>query len=349
MSGSYQSPERHGGGPDVDDEIEAAVAELYLSGGALPDQRRVEFMRQQFREVYGTSGEGFPFANATAAREETSYNRKWREGMRIRLYRTKLDRAAGFALGTATVVVATGVMFNVVKINTKQLLAGTMGLIGVLMGAGVFESGRLGYLAQLNWNHIDDLGASLPAFIVRGHHEVHQAEQMMLRRARTKVGKPRRVMMVELWNGQRSAPGTEPSAAVEREIDSLVRTHPDCDVRTAVSATPKTWAQRADLLERRCGKMDQRFFQENPLQIDAILTDDEAILSFPRGKGDRGLALVFRSKGMVQELWDVLNSQVGDDTTARSFPIKSHDDIEKAKKWVHDNGRSVFPESSFED
>jgi len=310
-------------------------------------------MRKEFRSLYGATEviEDFEFAAATKARKEETYNRKPFEQVRIRLYQTKVDRAAGFVLATATVIVGLMALFNIITLTTPVLLSYLTVMVGVLLGAGVFESGRLGYLARLNWNHIDDLGASLPALVVRGHHRVHEEEVAMLRRAR--FGEPKRLMLIELWNRQRKT-GTEQSSSVDREFDNLVKVHQDCDVRSAVSATPETWETRAGLLRRRCGKVNQRFFFENPLQVDVILTDDEAILSFPRGPGDRAFAVRFRSKGIVEELWEIFESQVGERTTARSVAIESDEDIQQVKTLMNEEhgkeeGRSFssFPGSSF--
>lgn len=344
MGDSQESHDGVGGGPISDSELDAIVAEIYLSGSAAPDPAQLDFMRQRFRSLYGTKGvvEQFPFAAATIARPEKTYNRNPFEELVIRLYKTRLDRAAGLVLATATVCVGMLTLVGIITMSTTVALAYLTVMVGVLLGAGVFESGRLGYLSRLNWNHIDDLGASLPALVVRGHHRVHEEELAMLRRAR--FGSPLKLLVIKLWNRQRRT-GTDQSSTVDRELDLLVDEHPDCDVRSAVSATPETWESRSDLLQRRFGKVDQRFFLENPLQVDAILTDDEAILSFPRGRGDRGLAILFRSQGIVQELWEVFESQVGKGTTATSVSIDTNEDIQTVKNLVHDPDRSMsrFP------
>lgn len=346
MGDSRKSRGRLVDDPVSDTDLDAMVAEVYLAGGDSPDDAQIEFMRNKFRLLHEDES---PFADVTHARSEESYIRKKFEAMLIWLYLTRVDRAIGLVIASGAVLIGLGALLDIITISTRVLQAGTIALIGVLVGAGVFESGRLGYLARMNWNHIDDLGASLSATVVRGHHRVHEEEQAMLRRARFGKKPPGRLMLVELWNGQRSSPGTKQSAAVEEEVDRLIRDYPECEVRSAFSATPDTWPQRQALLERRCGKIDQQFFIENPLQVDAVLTDDEAILSFPRGKGDRGLALVFQSKGIVEELWAVFDGQVGGAKTAESISIESPDDIQKAKSWVNDEERSVsaFPHSSF--
>lgn len=249
---------------------------------------------------------------------------------RKRLYRSQIDRVFLVIVGLA------GIGLGVVSIAKRTWLDGrsisslTVVLSGVLVIAYAIQSGRTGYLVRENRDQLGDLSASLTVGIVRGHEHVHEVEAEVIRRAQEQL------MTIDLWDHCRRSSNTEAFAAVQRAIDAWLTVSPDRRLRSSFAAASENWNQCKEIMRSRVNHSNvmQRFFMENPLQLDVVLSEREAVLSFPRHGSDRSFAIHVRSPGVVLELWEMFNAQMWEGEGAECRDIISRRDIDEVEHLI---------------
>ena len=325
---------------DVDDEtlLESALRVAYVTTGP-PSHQREQAMRKQFRfarDRLARSG-GHGFEHASSARPANTYKYDRLEDLRIHIYESKLDRVLMAAAGALAVVLGVLSFGQTVTVSTNALLSSGVAVAGLVAAFSSLQSARSGYLAQRNFNFVDDLAASLPVSVVRGHHRVHEEEKAVLERARLERS---RVMMLDLWTRPRQMHESHEFAEVQQELDGLIDAAPKGQVRCVVGTNPENWPQTAELLQHRLGQVDQYVYLESPLQIDAVLTDGQVLLSFARPAGGRTLAFVVHSEAIIEELWDIVEAQLGE---TRCVVVREPADIDEIKALVHSRAWASDP------
>lgn len=280
-------------------------------------------------------------ASAAKVRTAGSYQRTAATEWRIRMYSAKRDRAALVVLVTSlaiATIVATSFGYERVGISC---VGASLALMSAHMA---FQSGREGFRTSLVRNDVDDLAASLPAMVLRGHHRVHEAEQALVQRA-SNTGSS--LMVLDLWTQPRGDVDSSQYKDLQRAIDAYSQKCPG-KLQMSVSATASDWPQQRELLLRR-SSANRRFFLQNPLQCDAILADDEVILSFPQGNIGRSFALRFKSAATVDELWRVFDNQVGNRTRVPHVPIDNEFDAQAIDELFQSHHRFLRPSTAAAD
>ena len=127
-------------------------------------------------------------------------------------------------------------------------------------------------------------------------------------------------MTIEVWNQPRRTHTSEGFSHLQRSITARLRDDPEFSLQAAVSSTHVNWMQCRRILRERVdlGNASQEFFYESPLQVDLVLSEDEAILSFPKTGGDREFGIHIRSPRVVAELREIFSSHLN----ARSVSSK---------------------------
>lgn len=324
--------------PPLRSDLKAALEALYVPRAITDDNLQV--FRARF-DAARRERELDRLARLGAPRDPSTYNYSKGEDRRVRFYETRYDRLANLVLGLGGFLIGAAAFIapSLVKGGDRdRLLACTVALSGGCLAAVGVQSGRTGYLQKKSINHIDDIGASLSTTIIRGHHQVHEAEAELLRCARDEGS--RRVLLIDLWHRERRSTQTAEFDKVQHEARRYVE-ESDGDLLTAVAATKPNLDQCALLMRDRLGKAKQIFYFQNPVQVDGILSEDEAILSFPRKGTDRDFALHFRSPAIVRELWDIFEGQLLERSDIDAIAVRDESDIERIQQRVTDAG---YPE-----
>ncbi len=244
------------------------------------------------------------------------------------LYGRRGERSVVLAWGAAAV----GIGFTMI-LGTRPGWADGFSILtlGVLMVAFVVQSGRIGYLIQEGRNDVGNLGAALKIKVVRGHDRVHEVEADIVRRAEEEL------LTLELWNQRRMPVNSRHFVQVREAISDWINESKAHHLRSAFSATTANWQQCKEMLTRGLGEpnVDQRFFFENPLQMDVTISEKEAILAFPRTSSDRGFALHICSRDVVRDLQDVFTNTVWANNSVESCEVSSRADLEHVRSRVH--------------
>ena len=246
-----------------------------------------------------------------------------------RLYERRIDRYFVLAFVVIPSWFALQELRGPERLPALALLAGAANLLFL-----TYLCGRLGYLSHKNWNHLDDMVASLPTSIIRGSRKVCEAEQALVGRARKRVGA--RLLIADLWSQRRKRVRSPEFDALQREITAFAKDAKDdvSRLEVAVTSTPPNWKDCEPWLRERTGRASQRFFLENPLQVDAVITDTEAVLTFARPDENRNFALHFRNRAVVSEFLYLFDAYLGQGSSTENIKVDGDDELERARRWM---------------
>lgn len=245
---------------------------------------------------------GFVYPNAQRG-EGSSVERVKRAAHKgtLWLYKTKYDRVV---YGLAGLVgIAMGASLGPKRLLGKEFLSrAQLMLLGIGLSGFAIQSGRSGHLNREYRNDLEDLNSSFGLRVINGHHRVHQEEERIVRRAKNEI------YVLEQWYRPRTRNNTRPFSALQQALDDRVRE--GVPLRFAGGVGEENLGQFKEMVSSKLGKpnAEVRFFLENPIQMDVIMTDAEAILSFPRENSDRSFALHFRNPAVVQELREIFET-----------------------------------------
>jgi len=284
-------------------------------------------------EVFAETCPPSPYGEHAAipAKTWTPLDHQHREG-RDRLawmYERRYDRYAVGAFAVLASWFAVSELGGPSRLSALAVLAGAANLLFL-----AYQSGRIGYLSKKNWNHLDDMVASLPTSIIRGSRKVCEAEQALVNRARKRVGA--RLLIADLWSQPRKRVRSPEFDALQREITAFAKDAKDeaSRLEVAVTSTPPNWKDCEPWLRERTGRASQRFFLENPLQVDAVITDTEAVLTFARPDENRNFALHFRNRAVVSEFLYLFDAYLGQGSSTENIKVDGDDELERARRWM---------------
>ncbi|MFZ0666931.1 MAG: hypothetical protein WAM97_14350 [Acidimicrobiales bacterium] len=143
---------------------------------------------------------------------------------------------------------------------------------------------------------------------------------------------------MDLWLRARHSGNTVQFDEVQQSLLRFAEGASEYDGQVLVAAgTTKANLDRCEQLMRsRVSRTEQRFYFQNPLQFDAIVADDEPILSCPRKDTDRDFALHFRNPAIVRELWDILEAQQLNRDDVDAMAVRSKADVEEIRQRICD-------------
>jgi hypothetical protein len=328
MTGSNYDGGDQAGDESLIPEMRAALGALFECGSDISDEQLARFRHDVVRVQQEERSEAL--SRLGTPRNPATYDfTRWAE-LRERFYRTRIDRAVLMIAGVLASMVG---LLLILWPTTSERISGAILLSGgmVLLGQAA-QSGRIGFVGSLQRNQLDDWAASLSATFIRGHHQVHDAEAALARRARER--RNRRLMVIDLWTRPRQSHTSHEFGVVQEEVLRYALDVEDGKLMAALACTKPNLDQMEHRLRQQLGIARQQVFYGNPLQLDVIITDDEAILSLPRRGTDRDLAFRFRSPAVVNELWDILQSQLGDRVFIESQPVRDASDIDCVRKRI---------------
>jgi len=308
-----------------------SIVDSMLSSPHQPAPEFLEQMGELFAQTYPPS----PYDEHAAipARTWTPWDHRHRAGRYwlAWLYERRFDRYAVGAFAVLASWFAVSELGGPSRLSALAVLAGAANLL--LLS---YLSGRLGYLSHKNWNHLDDMAASLPTSIIRGSRKVCEAEQALVARARKRVGA--RLLVADMWTQPRNRVRSPEFDALQREITAFAKDAKDgvSRLEVAVTTTPPNWKACEPWLRQRTGRASQRFFLENPLQVDAVITETEAVLTFARPDENRNFALHFRNRAVVSEFLYLFDAYLGQGSSAENIKVDGDDELERARRWMRE-------------
>lgn len=284
-----------------------------------------------------------------APRDPQSYDYTWLENLKVRFYERRYDRILWILFGIAALGLGAFEILWPERLGLSEMTAAISALLGTLLIATSVQAARAGYLDQRNLNYIQDLAAALPATIIRGHHAVHQAESDLLQNARS--ARARRVLIADMWFRERQRDETVQFEQLRMQEERYA-SEKDAfggELLIATSATKWDIDKCSSLMEKRLGKAKQLFFFDNPFQLDAILSQDEVILSFVRRSSHRDFALRFRNSAVVSELWDIIESQLTERSDIESTLVVNQRDVENIQSRVSESEAGTHQPHTWDD